>query len=81
VEAAHLVVTITAEGRCFVADRALDDCDELREHAARAHAENPEIRALIRADRQVAYGGVVHAIDQVKQGGIAKISFGVSLEP
>lgn len=33
---------------------------------------------MIRADKDVAWGSVVHVLDLLKQGSVAKIAFGVS---
>jgi biopolymer transport protein ExbD len=45
----------------------------------RARAEsNPEIQAVISADKRLAYGDVVSVIDMVKAGGVA--SFALNIE-
>jgi len=41
-------------------------------------AGNKEIRAVIRADKKVEHGRVIHVLDLLRQGGIAKIAFAVS---
>jgi biopolymer transport protein ExbD len=77
-QAALLVVALSADGKCYVAGEVLGSCNEIRERAARAHQDNPDVRALIQADRAVAHGAVITVLDQLKQGGISKIAFAVS---
>ena len=52
--------------------------DMLLVRARRACAENPETRAVLRADGRVPHGEVVRVIDQLKRAGIAKIAFAVA---
>ncbi|HVK62886.1 MAG TPA: energy transducer TonB, partial [Polyangium sp.] len=51
--------------------------DEVRAAAARAHEEAPDVRAIIQADSLTPWKNVLHAMDLLKQGGIAKVAFGV----
>lgn len=50
--------------------------DVFRE-AREAKAKEPEVRAIITADRGASYGDVLHGLDLLKQGGIAKIALGI----
>ena len=50
---------------------------------AQARAESvaaaaPAVRALIRADREVAFQHVIRAMDLLKQGGVTRTAFGVA---
>ena len=66
-------------GRCRVRERqAAEQRGRSTAHAQQAHDGNPDVRAVIRADKDVAWGSVVHVLDLLKQGSVAKIAFGVS---
>jgi PBP1b-binding outer membrane lipoprotein LpoB len=54
--------------------------DDLVRVAHDGVGSNPEIRAIIKADRR-AWGHVVQVIDRLKQGGIARLAFAVSPLP
>ena len=43
-----------------------------------AFHKNKELRAVIRADKKVEHGRVIHVLDLLKRAGIAKIAFAVS---
>jgi biopolymer transport protein ExbD len=51
----------------------------LREKAGRLLAANPELQAIVAADRGIAYGDVMHIVDLVKAVGIHK--FALSTDP
>jgi len=40
--------------------------------------KNKDLRAVIRADKTVEHGRVIHVLDLLKQAGIAKIAFAVT---
>ncbi len=40
--------------------------------------KNADLRAVIRADKKVEHGRVIHVLDLLKRAGIAKIAFAVS---
>lgn len=44
---------------------------------AQATADSPDLRAVISADRTVAYQRVVHVIDLVKQRGVSKFALDI----
>lgn len=39
--------------------------------------DNPEVRAVIRADQRVQHGRIIRVLDLLKQAGVTKIAFGV----
>jgi biopolymer transport protein ExbD len=56
--------------------------DDLLARAKHAREQNEDIRAVIRADKRVTHGVVIHVLDLLKQAGINKIAFGVDpVEP
>ena len=50
---------------------------QIRAWAAKEKAKNPEIRAVIAADKKVAYEKVVDLIDTIKLGGIEKFALNI----
>jgi biopolymer transport protein ExbD len=52
----------------------------LRERARLELAKTPELRAVISASRNARHGAVVLAMDELRQGGLTRIAFGVSPE-
>jgi biopolymer transport protein ExbD len=46
--------------------------------AKAAKAKTADLRAVIRADRKVEHGRVIHVLDLLKRAGVAKIAFAVS---
>jgi len=77
-------VTVGADQKMTVDSRPVTTDAELLGLAKAARATNPELRAVIRADAALNHGRVVRIMDLLKQGGIAKIAFGVeptALEP
>ena len=46
--------------------------------AKAALEKNPQLRAVIRADKTVQHGRIIRVLDLLKQAGVAKIAFGVT---
>lgn len=74
-------VAIDPRGDMTVDSRPVADGKRLLELAQAAKAKSADLRAVIQADTAVPHGKVVKVMDLLKQGGIAKIAFGVSPEP
>jgi len=74
-------VTLAADGRAFVNGEAVANDDGIVEPARAALAKEAELRAIIRADRAVVHGRVIHVMDLLRQAGISQIAFGVAAEP
>ncbi|HTE54296.1 MAG TPA: biopolymer transporter ExbD [Kofleriaceae bacterium] len=58
----------------YVNGREQAGFDAARAELTRAHAADPEIKAVIAADTDIPYGEVMKAIDQVKRAGIQKFA-------
>jgi biopolymer transport protein ExbD len=71
-------VDLSTDGKARVDSRPVADDDQILPLARAAKAGNKEIRAVIRADKKVEHGRVIHVLDLLRQGGIAKIAFAVS---
>ncbi|WP_437966322.1 biopolymer transporter ExbD [Sorangium sp. So ce260] len=70
-----LSVVLPAEGPMQVDGTAIDDA-ALRERAAAALSRDPQLRAVIQADRVVSHGRVMTVLDTLKAAGIARVAFG-----
>ncbi len=71
-------VELTADGQTRVDSKKVPNDDAIGKLAKRARGEHPDLRAVIRADRKVEHGRVIHVLDLLKQNGVAKIAFAVT---
>jgi biopolymer transport protein ExbD len=74
-------VVLAADGTTQIDGKAVANDDAILPAAKAAHEKNPELRAVIKADAAVPHGRVIHVLDLLKQGGVAKIAFGVTPVP
>ncbi len=72
------VVSLEADGSMTVNGSPITDDKELVRLARLSLDKDPDVRAVIKADRRVSWGQVIHVLDGVKIAGIAKIAFAVS---
>ncbi len=70
-----LSVVVPAEGPMQVDGAAIDDA-ALRERAGAALSHDPQLRAVIQADRAVPHGRVMTVLDTLKAAGIVRVAFG-----
>jgi biopolymer transport protein ExbD len=71
-------VELTVDGRTVVDSKAAENDDAILKLAKAGLGNNPELRAVIRADTKVEHGRVIHVLDLLKRAGIAKIAFAVA---
>ncbi|HWP08770.1 MAG TPA: biopolymer transporter ExbD [Polyangiaceae bacterium] len=71
-------VELSADGRVRVDSEAIGNDEAIGPLAKDAFRKNKELRAVIRADKKVEHGRVIHVLDLLKRAGIAKIAFAVS---
>jgi len=71
-------VELSADGRTRVDSEQIKDDDAIMPLAKTSHDRNKDLRAVIRADKKVEHGRVIHVLDLLKRAGIAKIAFAVS---
>jgi biopolymer transport protein ExbD len=71
-------VELTADGKTRVDSNAVASDELIATLANEARARTPDLRAVIRADRKVEHGRVIHVLDLLKRSGVAKIAFAVS---
>jgi biopolymer transport protein ExbD len=70
-------ISLAADGTTQVDSRTVGNDDAIFELAKTARDQNPELRAVIKADSAVPHGRVIHVLDLLKQAQVAKIAFGV----
>ena len=73
-------VELTVDGKTYVDSERVPSDDAIAKLAQDAKAKNKELRAVIRADKKVEHGRVIHVLDLLKRAGVAKIAFAVSPE-
>ncbi len=71
-------VELTADGKTSVDKSEVKNDATLTALAKDAKAKNKDLRAVIRADKTVQHGRVIHVLDLLKRAGVAKIAFAVS---
>src|SRR5436190_12983787 len=71
-------VELTADGKTRIDSEGVADDEALVPLAKKAKTKNKDLRAVIRADKKVEHGRVIHVLDLLRRSGIAKIAFAVS---
>ncbi|MCB9588891.1 MAG: biopolymer transporter ExbD [Polyangiaceae bacterium] len=70
-------VELSADGKTMVDSKEVPDDEAVSGLAKSAKAKNKDIRAVIRADKKVEHGRVIHVLDLLNRAGISKVAFGV----
>jgi biopolymer transport protein ExbD len=71
-------VELLADGRTRVDSDFISDDEAIGAKAKQALAKNKDLRAVIRADKKVEHGRVIHVLDLLKRAQLNKIAFAVS---
>jgi biopolymer transport protein ExbD len=71
-------VELTVDGKTRVDSNVVVGDEAIAPLAREAKAKTKDLRAVIRADRKVEHGRVIHVLDLLKRAGVAKIAFAVS---
>jgi len=71
-------VELTVDGKTVVDSQPVKDDEAIPPLAKAAKSKNKDLRAVIRADKKVEHGRVIHVLDLLNRTGIAKIAFAVS---
>ena len=71
-------VELTVDGQTRVDSKRVASDDAVAGLAKQALSKNRDVRAVIRADKKVEHGRVIHVLDLLKRAGIAKIAFAIS---
>ena len=68
-----LSVTLNAKGELYLNGNP-SNLEEIQTYASTTSKDNPDVQAIISADRDVSHGKVVEVIDAVKTGGVKKFA-------
>lgn len=71
-------VELSLDGTTTVDSTKVESDESVSALAKAAKGKNPELRAVIRADKKVEHGRVIHVLDLLKRAGVAKIAFAVT---
>jgi biopolymer transport protein ExbD len=71
-------VELSADGKTRVDSEGVANDEAISALAKTAQGRNKDLRAVIRADKKVEHGRVIHVLDLLKRAGIAKIAFAVT---
>jgi biopolymer transport protein ExbD len=74
-------VELAADGTTRVDSNAVPNDEAITQLAKESKSKNKDLRAVIRADKKVEHGRVIHVLDLLKQSGVDKIAFAVSPAP
>ncbi len=72
----QLAIVMTADGRVLLNGLAATD-ELISSKAKEEFAKNPEIQAIISADKDVPHGRVMTIIDLIKLAGVKKFAFSI----
>ena len=75
-----LALTLTKEGQLYLNGDISDEAEVVRQIATEL-PKNPDLQAIIAADKVVPHGSVVHIIDLVKRAGVRKFAINVDSSP
>jgi biopolymer transport protein ExbD len=68
-----LAVTVTPDERILINNQEVDE-DGARRIATEEFERNPEVQAVIAADRDVPYGLVIRVMDWIKSAGVKNLA-------
>ena len=74
-------VVLAANGSTMVNSLPVADDEAVLPKAIEARKQDPELRAVIKADAQVPHGRVLHVLDLMKQAQLTKIAFASQQPP
>ena len=75
-----LALTLNKEGVLFLNGEKSDDAGVVRFIGSEL-PKNPQLQAIIAADKSVSHGEVIHVIDLVKRSGVHKFAISTDREP
>lgn len=77
--ATQLNITVTVDGKVLLNGKASNE-EEIKTFSAEQSSKNPDIQAVIAADKNVAHGRVISIIDIVKLAGVKKFAISIDKE-
>lgn len=75
-----LHVEIAKDGKLSLDGQEIADGNTLSKKAEEARSKDPEVRAVIFADRTTSWGNVILVLDALKRGGVARLAFAVRVD-
>ena len=75
-----IALTISLEGKLYYGETEVTE-DEAKQRIDAEHQRNPDVQAVISADKGVNYGDVMHLIDVVKTLGVNKFALNIDGSP
>ncbi len=72
-----LSISLTKDGKILLNGSAADEA-AVKANAEEEVKKNPDVQAIISADKEVSHGQVVHLLDVIKVAGVKK--FAISIE-
>ena len=75
-----LALTLAKDGRLYLNGQPSSDEAVVR-HIGTELPKNPQLQAIIAADKAVPHGDVIHVIDLVKRSGVHKFAISTDREP
>jgi biopolymer transport protein ExbD len=73
-------IVIAATGDYFLSGEPVNTNEELRHKIGQMWMREPNIQAIVSADKSVSHGEVIKVIDLIRKSGIAKFAISVELE-
>jgi biopolymer transport protein ExbD len=73
-------IVITETGDYFLSGEPMKGLDELRIRIQQKRAQEPDLQAIVSADKSVSHGEVVKVIDLIRKMDITKFAISVELE-
>ena len=71
-------VALTIDNKIYLDGKSVQEEDVRNAMVERAH-KNPDVRVIIKGDKNIAYKRVVSVMDMAKQAGLPKVSLGTEL--
>lgn len=72
----QLSITLSLNGQLLLNGKVTNE-EEIKNFSKKTAAEQPEIQAIIAADKDVAHGRVISVIDIVKSAGVKKFAISI----
>lgn len=72
----QLSISLSADGKTMLNGQTVND-DAISAKSKEEFEKNPEVQAIITADKDVPHGRVMTVIDVIKQSGVKKFAFSI----
>lgn len=72
-----LAIGLDAKGQTYLNGQPVSDRAKIASYVAEVAKSNPDIQAMVTADKGIEYGQVVELLDLVKQSGVSNVAMTV----